>query len=233
MRVQTLHSWDLTPAEAIALQNQLKKQLLLSPGPLPPVRTIAGADISWDPVTKNGYAGVIVYAWPGLIEVERASARGPATFPYVPGLLTFREGPLLVEAFQKLKNAPDLVFIDGHGTAHPRRMGIAAHMGLLLDKPTIGCGKSRLVGEFTPPPPHRGARSPLRHKGEIIGAVLRTKLETQPVFVSPGHRISLEEAVQWTLACGDGYRIPKPTREADRFVDQLRRADLSEEYVPF
>jgi deoxyribonuclease V len=189
------------------------------------LRAIAGADISWDPLTKKGYAGIIVFSWPGLIEVERASAQGLASFPYVPGLLSFREGPLLLEAFSKLKIEPDLIFFDGHGMAHPRRFGIASHLGLLLQKPSIGCGKSRLVGEFKMPAQRRGARAPLIHQNETIGAVLRTKDKVQPMFISIGHGIGLADAVRWVLACGDGGRVPKPTREADRFVDQLRRAD--------
>jgi len=227
MRTQNLHPWDLTPREAIQLQKRLRKRIQTTGRLSRRIRYIAGADISWDPATKKGYAGVIVFSWPGLFEVDRASAQGPATFPYVPGLLSFREGPLLLEAFQRLKVEPDLIFFDGHGVAHPRRFGIASHLGLLLQKPSIGCAKSRLIGEFIMPRARRSAQSPLRHDGKIIGSVLRTRLNTQPIFISTGNRIRLVEAVKWALACSDGTRIPKPTREADRWVDQLRKTDLN------
>jgi deoxyribonuclease V len=222
-----LHSWNLTPREAIQLQHQLRPRIQKNLPPKQRIHTIAGADISWDPTTKMGFAGVIVYEYPGLREVDRTWANGRATFPYIPGLLSFREGPLLLAAFQRLKIKPDLIFIDGHGYAHPRRFGIACHMGLWQDIPTIGCGKSRLVGEFKDPTQRRGAHSSLRDKNEVIGSVLRTNPQTKPVFVSLGHRISLKQALRWTLACCDGYRIPKPTREADRFVAELRQQALA------
>jgi len=232
MRFRSLHSWQLTPRDAIQLQHRLRSRIRASRKAVGDVRFIAGADISWDPLTKMGFAGVIVFRWPGLEEVERASAQGPAGFPYVPGLLSFREGPLLLQAFEKLRTTPDLIFFDGHGYAHPRRMGIATHMGLLLRKPSIGCAKSRLVGEFREPAEGQGARSRLTHEGEAIGAVLRSKNDTSPLFISIGNRITLAEAIKWTLACCDGQRVPKPTREADRFVDQLRRSAVASSHVP-
>jgi deoxyribonuclease V len=227
MQARSLHPWDLTPREAIQLQKRLRRRVRAASLPAKKVRLIAGADISWDPATRTGYAGVIVFSWPGLEEVERASAQGPATFPYVPGLLSFRETPLLLDAFLKLKTEPDLIFIDGHGRAHPRRFGIACHIGLLLNKPTIGCAKSRLTGAFKPPNASRGAQALLRDQGETIGTVLRTKDATSPIFISVGHRITLPAAVRWALACGDGSRIPKPTREADRYVGQIRHLDVN------
>jgi deoxyribonuclease V len=222
-----LHSWILTPRQAIQLQHQLKTKIQKKLPRHKRIRTIAGADISWDPASKQGFAGVIVYDYPRLREIDRAWAQGLAPFPYIPGLLSFREGPLLLTAFQRLQIKPDLIFIDGHGYAHPRRFGIACHMGLWLDTPTIGCGKSRLIGAFKAPAHRHGAHTPLTDKGEAIGSVLRTNQQTNPVFVSIGHQISLNQALRWTLACCDGYRIPKPTREADRFVDILRRQNLT------
>jgi deoxyribonuclease V len=143
----------------------------------------------------------------------------------VPGLLTFREAPALLAAFAKLRSSPHLLFFDGHGYAHPRRFGIACHLGLLLDRPSIGCAKSLLVGEHKPPAQAAGSRAPLRHDGEIIGVALRTRRGVKPVYISIGHRISLDRAVQFTLAAGDGFRIPRPTRLADHFVEASKRGE--------
>ena len=191
------------------------------------IRTVAGADIALDPKTKTGFAGIIVYTFPALEEVERRSARGKLTFPYVPGLLSFREGPLLLRAFARLKTSPGLILFDGQGIAHPRRFGLASHLSLLLDSPGIGVAKSRLCGAHAEPASRAGAWTPLRDGNETIGAVLRTRDNTNPIFVSPGHRVSLGMAVEFTFACCDGYRIPRPTREADRWVAQLKKTDPS------
>jgi len=221
MRIQNLHAWNVSPREAIAIQDRLRGQVRVQ-GRLAEVRYIAGADVSWERAGGMGFAGVIVFEFPSLREVERVSCRGEATFPYVPGLLSFREGPLLLEAFKRLETEPDLVFFDGQGIAHPRRFGIASHMGVLLAKPAIGCAKSRLVGAHRDPGPRRGSRAALRDKGEVIGAVLRTRDEVRPVYVSVGHGLSLQEAVRLTLRCSDGCRIPRPTRLADNFVGEER-----------
>jgi deoxyribonuclease V len=225
--VKLTHAWNLTPRQAIQLQLKLRQQVKYRRDPKSPIRYVAGADISWDPATKLGFSGVIVYDYPGLREVDRAWAKGRASFPYIPGLLSFREGPLLLAAFERLKVKPDLVFLDGHGLAHPRRFGIACHMGLLLDCPAIGCAKSRLLGEFKLPGQRPGTSQPLQDHGDVIGSVLRTKAHTQPIFISIGHQISLKEAVRWSMGCCDGFRIPKPTREADRFVGNLRKEHLT------
>ncbi len=217
-----LHDWDVTPREAVLIQRRLR-DLVVTEGNLRDVRYVAGADISWDRDSGMGIAGAIVFSFPALEEVERVYVTGPATFPYVPGLLTFREGPLLLEAFAKLGAEPDVVLFDGHGLAHPRRIGIATHLGLLLDVPAIGCGKSRLTGTYREPGPRRGNRTSLKDKGECVGAVLRTRDSVRPIFVSIGHRVTLAEAVRFTLRCSDGYRIPKPTRLADQLVGELRR----------
>jgi deoxyribonuclease V len=171
------------------------------------------------------FAGIVVYRFPEMVEVERVSAHLPLCFPYVPGLLSFREIPALLAAFARLRHAPDLIFCDGHGYAHPRRFGIACHLGLLLDRPTIGVGKSVLVGEYREPAASPGKTSPLidPQSGEVIGAALRTRKGAKPIFISPGHRISLERAVELAVAVCDGYRIPRPTREADRWVGKVRR----------
>jgi len=188
---------------------------------LGPIQTVAGADIAL--AEKTGYAAVIVYSFPALQEVERAAISGELKFPYVPGLLAFREIPLLLRVFAKLRHHPDLILADAHGWAHPRRAGMACHLGIVLDTPTIGCAKSLLIGEYEMPLAKRGSVSALRDGKEKIGIVLRTRDGVRPNFVSCGHRVSLRTAVRLTLACCDGYRIPKPLREADHLVKQLRR----------
>ncbi len=188
------------------------------------IRTVAGADLAFDPETGMAFAGVIVYRFPELFEVERKSAQSILRFPYVPGLLSFREIPMLVRAFRRLRTEPDVILIDGHGRAHPRRFGIACHVGVLFDKPAIGCGKSLLVGEHRGPGARRGSIAPLWHRGECVGVALRTRDNVKPIYVTVGHRISLNTAVKVIKRCLDGFRIPKPTREADHYVRELRIA---------
>ena len=188
-----------------------------------PIQYVAGADMAFDPDSDVAFAGVIVYRLPEFIEVERRMARRKLRFPYVPGLLSFREGPVLLAAFARLQTRPDVVLVDGHGLAHPRRFGIACHLGLLLDTPTIGCGKSILVGEAADPGARRGSTSPLIDRGEQVGVALRTRDNVRPIYVTVGHRVSLDSAVRIVTQCTDGFRIPKPTREADHWVGQLRR----------
>jgi len=217
------HPWNLSPKEAVQLQREIAAQVCLRDD-FGKIQTVAGSDISIHPNRKEGWAGVLLYEFPSLNEIERVYYRGPLSFPYVPGLLSFREAPLLVEAFAKLKRKPDLVMIDGQGIAHPRRLGIASHMGLLLQLPTIGCAKSRLCGQFQEPGWERGESSPLLDRGEKVGAVLRSKTGVRPLFISTGHRVSLKTAIRLVLDCGEGYRVPKPTREADRYVAQLKQS---------
>jgi len=219
MRFLDLHPWEVSPSEAVRIQRDLAA-LVSREDRLGPLRTIAGADISFD--RTHGHAGVIVYRFPELSEVERSSASAPLQFPYLPGLLAFREGPVLLQAFARLTIQPDLILFDGQGIAHPRRLGIASHLGLLLETPTIGCAKSRLLGHCDELGKERGSFSPLIDKGEVVGAVLRTRKGVRPIFVSPGHRVSIETAVKITMGCVDKFRIPKPTREADRFVKNLK-----------
>ena len=228
MRIRTPHRWNLAPSDAVTLQRDLSRQVRLTPL-TKPVRTVAGADMAI--LGARGIAGVILYrvreddaASCGLEEIERVWAAGPLTFPYIPGLLSFRELPLLLRAFERLRHEPDLSLYDGQGIAHPRRFGIASHLGLLLDRPTIGCAKSRLIGRYAEPAAAAGSHSPLVDDGETVGAVVRTRANVRPLFVSPGHRVTVADAVQWTLACTDGYRLPKPTREADRYVAGLKRS---------
>jgi deoxyribonuclease V len=215
--------WNLTPRQAIQLQKQLRERVELSDRP-GCIRYVAGADIAFDPETEVAFGGVIVYRFPELREVERRMARRKLRFPYIPGLLSFRECPILMAAFARLRTRPDLILIDGHGRAHPRLFGIACHIGVLFDIPTIGCAKSLLVGEYREPAARAGSAAALNFHGERVGVVLRTRDRVKPIYVTQGNRVSLETAVKVVRKCLDGYRIPKPTREADRYVRNLRRA---------
>jgi deoxyribonuclease V len=218
---QPLHSWNLSPPEAVALQKELREKVLLMPLEAMP-QTVAGADISFNKFSSTIYAGIVVLKLPELETIETAGVVAQTQFPYIPGLLSFREIPTLLEVWQKLKHTPDVLICDGQGIAHPRRMGIAAHAGLLTNIPTIGCAKSVLVGQFETPAPERGAWSPMTHRGETVGAALRTKNKVQPVYVSPGHLCDVESALKVLLACDGGYRIPEPTRRAHLLVNELR-----------
>ncbi|GAA4449687.1 deoxyribonuclease V [Nibrella saemangeumensis] len=219
-----LHSWDVTPEEAIALQQQVRQQIRIEPMSRP-AETIAGADISFNKFERTVYAGIVVLRLSDLSVMEEVGVVSETDFPYVPGLLSFREIPSLLKAWEKLKKLPDVVMFDGHGTAHPRRIGIASHAGLWLNRPTFGCGKSVLVGRYHDPAPERGDWSPMMHKGEVVGAALRTKNKVNPVYVSPGHLIDLDSSIQLTLQCDGGYRIPEPTRRAHLLVNAIRRGE--------
>lgn len=214
--------WKLTPREAMRVQERLRERVVLEDR-FKRIRYVAGADIAFDPQTDVAFAGVVVYRFPELEEVERRMARRKLQFPYVPGLLSFRESPILIAAFARLKTEPDLILIDGHGRAHPRLFGLACHIGVLFDKPAIGCAKSLLVGKAGEPGAKAGSSAALEFHGERVGVVLRTRDSTRPIFVTQGHRVSLETAMKVVRQCLDGYRIPKPTREADRYVRDLRR----------
>lgn len=199
------------------------------------VHSVAGADLAFDPVTQIAVAGVVAYRFPSLEEVERVWARRKLRFPYVPGLLSFRESPVLLAAFAKLRTDPDVILIDGHGRAHPRFFGIACHIGVLFDKPVIGCGKSILVGEHEALGRKAGSTAPLVFKGRCVGMALRTREGVKPIYVTVGHRISIESAVRIVRQCVDGTRIPKPTREADHYVRVLRMAGAAASHgaLPF
>ncbi|HEY75219.1 MAG TPA: deoxyribonuclease V [Thermoflexia bacterium] len=207
------HPWDLPPAEAKRLQRQLRDRVRIEPI-TNPVRWIAGVDVSVRGEVSK--AAVVVLSFPELEPTEAVTAERPVEFPYIPGLLAFREGPVVLDAMAKLRQRPDLVIFDAHGLSHPRRMGLATHLGVLLDLPSIGCAKSRLCGEHGEPPPERGGWTPLFDGEEVIGAVLRTRTGVHPVYVSIGHRIDLEGAVEWVLRCCTRYRLPEPTRWAHR-----------------
>jgi deoxyribonuclease V len=202
-----------TPTEAAALQAEWSARVVRRSTFGTP-RTIAGVDIGIR--GERARAAIVVFAWPELIEVERSTAELPVRFPYVPGLLGFREVPCLVKAYERLRVEPDVALVDGHGLAHPRRFGVATHLGVELDIPTIGVGKSLLVGTHRPVGPRRGAGVRLVHKGEVIGTVLRTREGVRPVIVSIGHRVDLQAAVRLVLRCAKRFRLPEPIRAAHR-----------------
>jgi len=188
-----------------------------------PVRLVAGADVAFTPDDHACIAGIVVWNVAEARMVEEAVARRPAKFPYVPGLLSFREAPAVLAAARKLKSEPDVFMFDGQGMAHPRRFGLACHVGVLLDRPSLGCAKSLLCGEPAVPAARRGSTRPLMHDGEQVGVILRTRDGVKPVFVSVGHRMTLEDAVAVVLACGGGFRLPEPTRLAHQLVTRERR----------
>lgn len=229
MKYLKLHPWGVTTREAVRIQAELREQIDVRDR-VGRVRVIAGADVAFDKEKNRGYGGVIAYSFPELAEIERRGVAADITFPYVPGLLAFREAPVLLEAFAALEAEPDMILFDGQGLAHFRRMGIATHMGILLNKPTIGCAKSRLVGRFEEPGAEVGSSSPLIDGRETVGVALRTRKRVKPIFVSPGTHISLDTCVEIVLACIDGYRIPKPTREADRYVAALKKTSAGVVY---
>jgi len=223
MKIRNLHLWDVSYKEAFAIQERLKTDLTLCDRDIPrQIQRIAGADISYTKGDNRFFATVVLLSFPSLEIIEEASCIHKVHFPYIPGLLTFREGPALLKAFAKLKHEPDIILFDGHGTAHPRGIGLASHMGLWLDKPTIGCAKKKLVGTFDNVGNERGDYSLLTYKNRTVGAALRTKKNVKPIFVSQGHKIGLKRAVDVTLCCCSRYRLPEPTRRAHCAVNKIR-----------
>lgn len=223
MKFIRLHPWRLDYKKAIQVQETLRERLILKK-PTGKICTVAGADVSYDKQSDLFFAGVIVFKLGKHLErVEERTAVGKARFPYIPGLLSFREAPILLKAFNKLKIHPDIILFDGQGIAHPRHFGLASHLGLILDRPSIGCAKSRLVGEYGDVENVIGVYSKLFYKNEVVGVVLRTKVNTKPIFVSPGHKTNLAFAIRIALKTCCGYRIPEPIRQAHLLVNKLRR----------
>jgi deoxyribonuclease V len=222
-----MHSWNVTPAEAQAIQNRLRSEVRVEPLDVAALRTVAGADLSFDKGADTVFAGVVVLDLGTLAVVERVGICTRAPFPYIPGLLSFREAPPILEAWEKLAVRPDALICDGQGLAHPRRFGIACHLGLLLDLPTVGCAKSILVGHHGPVGDQPGDWAPLVHRGETVGAALRTRAGVSPVFVSVGHRCDLDSAIALVRRCGGRTRVPETTRHAHLFVNALRREALA------
>lgn len=216
------HDWDVSPEEAIAIQQRLRAEIPLAESgamiALDQIYTVAGVDVSYREI---GRAAIAVFSFPNLELLEEVTATREVTFPYIPGLLAFREGPVALAALERLRAQPDLLMFDGQGYAHPRRLGLARHLGAYLGRSSIGCAKSRLTGRYEEPGAEPGAWSPLLSDGEEIGRVVRTKARTKPLFVSVGYQITLPDAVEVVLRCTRGYRLPEPTRIADRLTKQL------------
>jgi deoxyribonuclease V len=212
--VAKLHSWNLTPQEAMRIQTEFRNRLVLQWDGRP-VSTIGGVDVSIQGEFTR--AAIVVLRNPDLTPIEAAVEDAPLVFPYIPGLLAFREGPAVLAAWHKLQNKPDLLMFDGQGIAHPRGVGIASHMGLWLERPTIGVAKSRLYGLHAEVGPRRGDRADLLDKsGNVIGAVVRTREKTKPLYISPGHLMDVEHAVEFVMDCCTSYRLPEPTRWAHK-----------------
>lgn len=214
------HDWDLNEAEALVLQQQLASRVVKE-DKLSNLQLVAGVDVAYDKHSDKLFAAVVILDAQTLQIVETATAEDVARFPYIPGLFSFRELPPIAKALVKLNQTPDLVICDGQGIAHPRHFGLACHLGVLYDTPTIGCGKTRLIGEAETPDIKRGAHTPLLDNDEVIGAVLRTQDNVNPVYVSIGHRVSLQTASEWVLKLSPKYRLPETTRSADQLVKQL------------
>jgi len=212
------HSWEISPKEAVQLQHLLRSRVRIEPLKEHELRLIAGVDVGLPRGAKTARAAIAVLDYETMEMVDQSTAERPVGFPYVPGLLSFREMPVILAALEKLHTQPDLMMVDGHGFAHPRRFGLACHLGVWLDKAAIGCGKSILVGRHTPLETPRGSIAPLVDGGETIGAALRTRDNVKPVFISVGHRIYQKTAVRVTLACGRGLRLPEPVRWAHRLA---------------
>ena len=208
-----VYTSPLNTAQAVEIQNNLSGRVIKH-DMLPDIKYIAGVDMSIRRTSKTAIASVVLLNYPGLEIIEIQTASGDLEFPYIPGLLSFRELPLTIAACEKLSITPDLIVVDGQGIAHPRRIGLASHLGIIMDIPTIGCAKSRLCGSHTEPENEPGDYTNLIDKDEIIGAVVRTKHGVKPVYVSIGHRISLDTAIDWIIRCCRGYRLPQPTRLA-------------------
>lgn len=214
----------LSPAQAIAYQNDLRRKIRIEPLELP-ITTIGGADISFNKYSEVVYAGIVVFSYPDLKIINNATAISRTLFPYISGLLAFREVPALLEAWDKLDIKPDVMVLDGQGIAHERRMGIATHFGLVTKVPSIGSAKKRLYGQYDEPANVPFAESPMYDKGELIGMAIRSKRNCNPIYVSPGHRVSMQQSVDIIKNCIRGYRIPEPTRQAHLLVNKIRVAD--------
>lgn len=216
------HQWKISPEEAERLQREMALRVEQEDR-MDPVRYAAGVDVAYSKYSDRLIAAVVVLDVETLSVADSAVVEAEAGFPYIPGLFSFRELPPVIEAFRQLTVNPQLVICDGQGLAHPRRFGLACHLGVLFDLPAIGCGKTRLLGDFADPSSARGAAAPLLHEGQIIGCALRTQTNIKPVFVSVGHRISLPAACGWVLKLAPQYRLPETTRQADHLVNQVLR----------
>lgn len=223
MKLHRSNKRKLSYKDAVAMQNGLRASIIYKDVLPKKIRTVAGVDVSYDKNSDIFFASIVCLRYKDLEILESVSAKGRVSFPYIPGLLSFREGPVVLKAFKKLKTKPDVMVFDGHGISHPRKMGIASHMGIILNMPTVGCAKSKLTGNFKEPGPKKGSSSPLLNKdGERIGLVLRTRTSVKPLFVSTGHMVSLNSAKKIAMKCTDRYRLPEPTRQAHIMSNRAR-----------
>jgi deoxyribonuclease V len=225
MHIFDLHPWDVTYREAIKIQEQLKGKVILGKIAKWP-NYIAGLDVSYEKGTHRVWAGAVILGFPDLAVVEKRWAQREVCFPYVPGLLSFREIPALLDVLAQITVEPDVIFCDGQGVAHPRGLGIASHLGVVLKKPIIGCAKSRLVGDCDPVGELKGDYSFLRYRGRIIGAVMRTRQGVKPLFVSPGYGVTLDDCIGMVLKMCPRYRIPEPIRQAHILVNAIRSKSI-------
>lgn len=224
MNIRELHPWDVSPKEAIEIQNKLRSRIVIAPFKKD-VKKIAGVDASYSKRDQTMWAAVVVMDMQSLQTIEKGWYKEVVRYPYIPGLLSFREIPTILKALKDLKDEPDLILCDGQGIAHPRRMGIAAHLGLILDIPTIGCAKNLLIGNSKAPPDRKGSFTYIRYKKEIVGASLRTREGVKPVYISPGYGIDLEGSISIIMRCITKYRLPEPIREAHRLSNSLRKQE--------
>lgn len=222
MEIPEIHPWPVDQNEALKIQYRLREKVVIG-GSLDGVKLIAGIDTAFDHTNDILYAAVCIFDFPGLTECERVTASARAVFPYIPGLYSFREGPVIVNALTRLNTRPDLMMIAGHGIAHPRRFGLASHLGLILDIPSIGCARKRLVGQYDEVGPEKDSWSPLIVDNEEVGRVYRTRERVKPLFISPGHRTTVKEAVDYVIRCLGGYRVPEPMRAAHRLANRVKR----------
>ena len=230
MHIPHLHPWNLDYASAKKLQIELRSKLVFEDPP-GEIHTIAGCDVSQILHSRHFFAAVVIMSYPDMELVEKKTAAGEIDFPYIPGLLSFREMPALLKAWSVIENIPDVILVDGQGTVHPRRMGLACHLGLWLNLPTIGCAKNLLCGEHMPVGENKGGYEEIRLEGEIIGAALRSRQGVKPVFVSPGNRITLQKSLEIVLSTCR-YRLPEPLRAAHNLANQARREETYQNPVP-
>ncbi len=221
MKCKDLHLWNLPYEEAIKVQRDLSSKVILEPFRTE-VNLVAGADVSYSKGSDILFAGVVIMEIPGMRILEEATAKGKVDFPYIPGFLSFRESPILIKAFERIQNVPDVVIFDGQGIAHPRHLGIASHLGLIIDLPSIGCAKNILVGKYKDVGNESGDYSPIIFRGNIVGVALRTRRNVFPVFVSPGHKIDVPSALAIVMKTCRGYRLPEPVRQAHILVNRMR-----------
>ena len=211
--MKKLHSWNVSVEEAIQIQEALKDQIILKK-PFSKVRTIGGGDVAYSKNENRLFGAIVVLSFPDMEILDMATADGKIPFPYIPNLLSFREGPILIQIFEKLRVKPDIMVYDGQGIAHPRRFGLASHLGLWFDLPSIGCAKTPLLEGFISPGASKGSFELIRKEGKEVGVVLRTKDNVKPLFISPGHRIDITTSIQLILESCQGFRFPEPLRKA-------------------